>query len=171
MGLRHHTPTVLATVALASFAAGLVAWQADRERPRLQASAPTRVSASKGAPGKPTKPSISAGEAARFLNQATFGAKDAETMALTTSTYDAWLNAQFAMPRTSHYQHVLYLKSIGVDIDDFTNQWAVESFWKQAITGPAMFLWLKAPRQKPACCGSKPPPPWMATSGSSTSPM
>jgi uncharacterized protein (DUF1800 family) len=23
-----------------------------------------------------------------------------------------------------------------VDIDDFTNQWAVESFWKQAITGP-----------------------------------
>ena len=136
MGLRHHTPTLLATVALASFAAGLVAWQADRERPRLQASAPTRVSASKGAPGKPTKPSISAGEAARFLNQATFGAKDAETMALTTSTYDAWLNAQFAMPRTSHYQHVLYLKSIGVDIDDFTNQWAVESFWKQAITGP-----------------------------------
>ena len=136
MGLRHHSLTALATVALASFAAGLVAWQADRERPRLQASAPTRVTASKGTPRKPTKPTISAGEAARFLNQATFGAKDAETMALTASTYDAWLDAQFAMPRTSHYQHVLYLKSIGVDIDDFTNQWAVESFWKQAITGP-----------------------------------
>jgi uncharacterized protein (DUF1800 family) len=136
MGLRHHSLTVLATVALASFAAGLIALNAERERPRLQASAPTRVTASKGAPGKPTKPTISTGEAARFLNQATFGAKDAETMALTSSSYEAWLNAQFAMPRTSHYQHVLYLKSIGVDIDDFTNQWAVESFWKQAITGP-----------------------------------
>lgn len=136
MGLRRHSLTVLATVALASFAAGLVAWNTDGPRPRLQASAPTRVTASKGTPGKPTKPAISAGEAARFLNQASFGAKDAETMALTASTYDAWLNAQFAMPRESHYQHVLYLKSIGVDIDDFTNQWAVESFWKQAITGP-----------------------------------
>jgi uncharacterized protein (DUF1800 family) len=136
MGLRRHSPTLLASVALASFAAGLVAWQADRERPRPQASAPTRVTASKGAPSKPTKPGISAGEAARFLNQASFGARDAETMALTTSTYDAWLNTQFALPRESHWQHVQYLKSIGVDIDDFSNQHAIESFWKQAITGP-----------------------------------
>jgi uncharacterized protein (DUF1800 family) len=136
MGLRHHSLTVLATVALASFAAGLVTWHADRERPRQQAAAPTRVTASKGAPAKPTKPGISAGEAARFLNQATFGARDAETMALTASTYDAWLNTQFAMPRESHWQHVQYLKSIGVDIDDFSNQHAIESFWKQALTGP-----------------------------------
>lgn len=136
MGLRHHSLTVLATVALASFAAGLVTWHAERTSPRLQAAAATRVTASKGAPAKPTKPGISAGEAARFLNQATFGARDAETMALTASTYDAWLNTQFAMPRESHWQHVQYLKSIGVDIDDFSNRHAIESFWKQALTGP-----------------------------------
>jgi uncharacterized protein (DUF1800 family) len=93
-----------------------------------------RVTISKS-PVKPVKPTITVGEAARFLNQATFGATDAEAMALTASSYNAWLDKQFTLPRESHYQHVLYLKSIGVDIDDFTNQHAIESFWKQAITG------------------------------------
>jgi uncharacterized protein (DUF1800 family) len=86
--------------------------------------------------GKPIKPGITVGEAARFLNQATFGATEAEAMALTNSSYAAWLDTQFTRPRTSHYTHVLNLQSMGVDIDDFSNQHAVESFWKQAITGP-----------------------------------
>jgi len=75
-------------------------------------------------------------EAARFLTQATFGPKESEINALTASNFDAWLNSQFAMPRESHYSHVLWLKSQGVDIDNFTNIYAIESFWKQAITGP-----------------------------------
>ena len=136
MGLRQLSPIALATAAFAAFAIGLARWDLEPVRSRPQAQAPTRMSASKGAPGKPTKPSISTAEAARFLNQATFGARDAETMALTASSYDAWLNTQFAMPRESHWQHVQYLKSIGVDIDDFSNRHAIESFWKQALTGP-----------------------------------
>ena len=136
MGLRQLSPIALATAAFAAFAIGLARWDLEPVRSRPQAQAPTRMTASKGAPGKPTKPSISTAEAARFLNQATFGARDAETMALTASSYDAWLNTQFAMPRESHWQHVQYLKSIGVDIDDFSNRHAIESFWKQALTGP-----------------------------------
>ena len=136
MGLRQLSPIALATAAFAAFAIGLARWDLEPVRSRPQAQAPTRMTASKGAPGKPTKPSISTAEAARFLNQATFGARDAETMALTASSYDAWLNTQFAMPRESHWQHVQYLKTIGVDIDDFSNRHAIESFWKQALTGP-----------------------------------
>ena len=101
----------------------------DRARPGAG-----RVTISKS-PVKPVKAPITVGEAARFLNQATFGATDAEAMALTASSYSAWLDKQFALPRESHYQHVLYLKSQGVNIDDFSNQHAIESFWKQAITG------------------------------------
>lgn len=74
-------------------------------------------------------------EAARFLTQATFGPKESEITALTNSNFDTWLNNQFAMSRESHYSHVLWLKSQGVDIDNFTNVYAIESFWKQAITG------------------------------------
>ena len=81
--------------------------------------------------GKPTPE-----QASRFLSQASFGPTEAEITALTASTYDTWLNNQFAMPRSSHYSHVLWLKGQGIDVDDFTNQYAIESFWKQAITGP-----------------------------------
>ena len=95
-----------------------------------------RVTANRSNPGKPVKSTITVGEASRFLNQATFGPTEAESMALTGSSYSNWINNQFTLPRQSHYAHVLYLKSIGVNIDDFSNQHAVESFWKQAITGP-----------------------------------
>jgi len=75
-------------------------------------------------------------EASRFLSQATFGPTEAEINALAASNIDAWLATQFALPRQTHYAYVLNLKSQGVDIDDFSNQYAIESFWHQAITGP-----------------------------------
>jgi len=133
MGFRRHSPLLLAAIALASAAIGITRLAEDGVRSRP--SAAPRFTPAR-APVKPGKQAITVGEAARFLNQATFGAKDAETMALTASSYGAWLDAQFALPRTSHYDHVLYLKSTGVDIDDFSNQHAIESFWKQAITAP-----------------------------------
>lgn len=74
-------------------------------------------------------------EAARFLTQATFGPKEVEITQLTQSTFDAWLNTQFALPTASHYQHVLNLQAGGVDIDDFSNRYAIESFWNQGVTG------------------------------------
>ncbi len=78
---------------------------------------------------------ITSASASRFLNQATFGPTEAEITALTASSYSKWINGQFALPRQSHYAHVLWLRDQGVEIEDFSNQYAIESFWKQAITG------------------------------------
>ena len=134
MGVPRRQLLALASAALVALAAAYSLQRFDSAEPRAQAPSSGRVTASKS-PGKPVKPSITVGEASRFLNQATFGPTDAEAMALTASSYSTWLDKQFALPRESHYQHVLYLKSIGVNIDDFSNQHAIESFWKQAITG------------------------------------
>lgn len=74
-------------------------------------------------------------EASRFLSQATFGPTEAEITALTASTYENWIEAQFALPRVSHYQYVLGLEAQGIEIDNFSNRYALESWWRQAITG------------------------------------
>jgi uncharacterized protein (DUF1800 family) len=74
-------------------------------------------------------------EASRFLMQATFGPKESEITALDASNLDAWLTNQFALPRQSHYDYVWNLRTQGVDIDNFSNTHAIESFWKQAVTG------------------------------------
>lgn len=126
---------VVSLAALAANYSGLLE-TSDRTAAPSTSAAQGSVTASKGNPSKPVKPSISIGEASRFLSQASFGPTEAEAMALTGSTYSNWINNQFTLPRASHYSHVLSLKSQGVNIDDFTNQHAVESFWKQAITGP-----------------------------------
>jgi uncharacterized protein (DUF1800 family) len=82
--------------------------------------------------------SLTKAEASRFLQQATFGPKESEINALENQSIDSWLTAQFAKPRESHYTHVQWLKT-QPDIDDntykFSNICAIESFWKQAITG------------------------------------
>ena len=74
-------------------------------------------------------------EASRFLMQATFGPKESEIAALDASSMDAWLTSQFAMPRQSHYDDVWNLRTQGVNVDNFSNIYTIESFWKQAITG------------------------------------
>ena len=74
-------------------------------------------------------------EASRFLMQATFGPKESEITALDNTSMDAWLTTQFALPRQSHYDYVWTLRTQGVDIDNFSNIYTIESFWKQAITG------------------------------------
>jgi len=51
--------------------------------------------------GTPPVPMISPQDAARFLNQATFGATDADIHHLSMIGYQAWLNEQFAMPQTT----------------------------------------------------------------------
>jgi uncharacterized protein (DUF1800 family) len=51
-----------------------------------------------GAPVLPVTPE----DAARFLDQATFGATDAEIHHLSQIGYQAWLNEQFSIPQTLH---------------------------------------------------------------------
>ena len=50
--------------------------------------------------GTPPVPVVSPQDAARFLEQATFGATDADIHNLSLNGYQAWLNQQFAMPAT-----------------------------------------------------------------------
>jgi uncharacterized protein (DUF1800 family) len=88
-----------------------------------------------GAPSQKALASPTQSEAARFLTQTTFGPTEAEINQLTQSDYDTWLNAQFAKPVASHYSAVLQMQANGINIDDFSNQYAIQSFWNQAVTG------------------------------------
>ncbi|HUV69374.1 MAG TPA: DUF1800 domain-containing protein [Terracidiphilus sp.] len=52
--------------------------------------------------GSPPIPIVTPADAARFLEQATFGATDASIHDLSMIGYQAWLNEQFALPPTPH---------------------------------------------------------------------
>jgi len=76
-------------------------------------------------------------EAARFLNQASFGATAAEINKVTTYGYSAWLEDQFLMPRP--VGHEAFINAVSASLppggslsdDDVTH-----SFWRLAATGP-----------------------------------
>ncbi len=115
-------------------ATALAAWT---QRAEITSSVRALAGAAPGSETqRPTRTRITSAQASRFLGQATFGPIEADINSLTKSSYDNWLNSQFSKPRSSHYQHVLWLKNQGIDVDDFSNRYAIESFWKQAITGP-----------------------------------
>lgn len=50
--------------------------------------------------GNPPVPVVTPEDASRFLEQATFGATDSDIHDVSMNGYQAWLNAQFAMPAT-----------------------------------------------------------------------
>ncbi len=78
-------------------------------------------------------------EAARFLTQATFGPVDADVDRLTSVGYAAWIDAQLALPATSHRASWeaadAALKLANATASAGQDQ-VFESFWKQAVTGP-----------------------------------
>lgn len=71
-------------------------------------------------------------DAARFLTQATFGPTLPEIARVQATGFDAWLNAQFAAPLTSHLSFLDAVKGSGENVTDDTT---MESIWKQAISG------------------------------------
>lgn len=78
--------------------------------------------------GVPTQP-----QASRLLAQATFGASMPEIDSLTSSTYNAWLEDQFAKPQTLHRN---YMDSMAASTgQSATQNHFYESFWQQAATG------------------------------------
>ena len=79
-------------------------------------------------PGPPT-----ARDAARFLQQATFGPTLAEIGSLQTTGFDTWLNQQLAQPLVSH---AAYLDAAVLGGETLSSHQMMESFWKQAATGP-----------------------------------
>jgi len=102
--------------------------------------ADTGSNAAQAAPATPVveKPASRA-EAARFLTQATFGPTDADIEHLMAIGYAAWIDEQFALPAASHrasweaadaaLKAVTATAAAGQDP-------VLESFWKQALTGP-----------------------------------
>ena len=100
--------------------------------------------------GTPPQEPVSQQDAARFLDQATFGATDADIHHLSQIGFQAWLNEQFAMPQTLHAPYVdqalaLYnppcatgdtkcYAGLYVENESDENYWQ-QSFWQQAITG------------------------------------
>jgi uncharacterized protein (DUF1800 family) len=75
-------------------------------------------------------------DAARFLIQATYGpASPADVAAITgePTGFGPWLASQFGQPLTSHLAYYDAAKAAGEELS--SNQ-VMESFWKQAVTGP-----------------------------------
>ena len=71
-------------------------------------------------------------DAARFLTQATFGARTvADINALSQSGYRGWLDAQFATPAGT--PHIDYLNAIKANGDRVEEQHAYESVWQQFL--------------------------------------
>jgi uncharacterized protein (DUF1800 family) len=67
--------------------------------------------------------------AARFLAQATFGPVDADIDRLMTIGYSAWIDEQFAAPRSGTHQAFFETLNNGNDKE------VVAAFWKNALTG------------------------------------
>ncbi len=75
---------------------------------------------------------ITAMEASRFLNQATFGATPGEISRLQSIGYAAWFQQEFAKPQESFLQSVLLVEASGAEAG--RNELS-ETFWTRAITG------------------------------------
>jgi uncharacterized protein (DUF1800 family) len=101
--------------------------------------------------GTPPVPVVSATDAARFLDQATFGATDAEIHDVSMNGYQAWLTAQFALPAKPvepAVEQALIVNNPTCAAGDVTcnamlfeqnsnNENLVQAqFWRQSLTSP-----------------------------------
>jgi uncharacterized protein (DUF1800 family) len=100
--------------------------------------------------GTPPTPIVTPEDASRFLQQATFGATDADIHTVSQNGYAFWLNQQFATPATLHepaVEQALIINNPPCAAGDVKcnatlfvqngtgGQYVDSSFWQQAITG------------------------------------
>ncbi|MGB6686229.1 MAG: DUF1800 domain-containing protein [Terracidiphilus sp.] len=100
--------------------------------------------------GKPPEPIAAPDDASRFLEQATFGATDADIHHLSMIGYPAWLNEQFSVPQTLHepvVEQELILDNppcasgdvkcnAALFVQNSSDEVLVQDeFWQQALTG------------------------------------
>jgi uncharacterized protein (DUF1800 family) len=100
--------------------------------------------------GTPPVPVVSPNDAARFLEQSTFGPTDADIHNLSMIGYQAWLNQQFAIPETPEepaVEQALIVNNppcaagnvtcnAALFVQNDQDEWLVQSqFWQQALTG------------------------------------
>ncbi len=79
-----------------------------------------------------TPVSMSEAEAVRFLNQATFGAKQTDIDELRDIGFEQWILDEFAKPQESLLQSVLLVEASGADAGRTELS---ETFWTRAILG------------------------------------
>jgi uncharacterized protein (DUF1800 family) len=81
-------------------------------------------------------PATAPASASRFLAQATYGPTSAEITRLSSMTYSAWLDEQFAKPASSHRA---YMNQAAADMaangDTIAPTNFYDSYWSQAIAG------------------------------------
>ena len=98
-------------------------------------SSPT-ASAPPPPPPPPPPPAPPTGvQSGRFLAQATMGATKADITALQSSTYDAWLTAQFAIPRATSHWDWLVAKGYNAPANIISEAGFDATVWRQAIIG------------------------------------
>jgi uncharacterized protein (DUF1800 family) len=101
--------------------------------------------------GTPPTPVVSPNDAARFLEQATFGPTDANIRTLSLEGYQAWLNQQFAMqptPTEPAVEQALIVNNPPCGASDVICNAALfeqnsadeglvqDTFWQQSLTAP-----------------------------------
>src|SRR5437879_11642921 len=122
-----HACAALFTVALACLAGGC----AKSDNP--QSPQGSGVDLSSVPPSEYPLPT--AADAARFLNQASFGATEAEVNKVRTYGYSAWLEDQFFTPGRSHEAYINAVSAslpAGQSLDD---SHVMNPFWREAATG------------------------------------
>jgi uncharacterized protein (DUF1800 family) len=81
-------------------------------------------------------PPVTQTDAARFLQQATYGPvgpDEATILSTDPHGFDPWLAAQFGQPLASH---LAYIDAAAAAGETITSDQVMQSFWKQAVTGP-----------------------------------
>jgi len=73
--------------------------------------------------------------AARFLQQATFGASPAEIKAVRSYGYEGWINKQFKLKPSGHLTNVFATVSSDPNAPYFGSQ-TFNTWWKHSVTGP-----------------------------------
>jgi uncharacterized protein (DUF1800 family) len=75
-------------------------------------------------------------EAARFLAQATFGARAEDIAAVKANGYAAWLDAQFALPVTAGHFDWLVAQGFAVDANKNTFNGVDNTLWRKLLSAP-----------------------------------
>ncbi|MGA8087834.1 MAG: DUF1800 family protein [Terracidiphilus sp.] len=102
--------------------------------------------------GTPPVPIISPEDASRFLDEATFGASDADIHHLSLIGYQSWLDEQFALPQTTMEPGVeqalivnaqpscasgdVKCNSMLFEQNSQGQQYVEDAFWQQSLTAP-----------------------------------
>ncbi|MGL6291011.1 MAG: DUF1800 family protein [Silanimonas sp.] len=97
--------------------------------------------------GSSTAPTVAQADAARFLQQATFGPTDAEISRVISMGYDAWITDQFNRPTSSHLAthqaiHNELSPHLGGDADDIACEFSYpcqltrhDTWWQIGVRG------------------------------------